>query len=331
MTWVYGADASFSRVTQPEFQVLKEQYGIRVFVQCLWTGGYANNDALRQVAEPNINDAAAVGLIPAGYSNSSPWYGSTKWWPPDVTLKETKKNAGAAWPGLTVVSNDVETRGLTERCIRETQEALESEGKRVPIYTARWFWHGVLGNPMWSWAGQRQLWNAYYDDDPDIDFMNAPYGPWTQDKVIGEQYKNTTYIGDDGYDFNVFNQDYFTIGGNDMVTDAQWNDLMGKVNFIYAVFNDLQAIPGNPPIAAAKRWMVWQTMMTDARQAALNVDRETDPICQQWPALKEDVEDIKAAVESGGGGGVNYAAIASASALATVDLLKTKKSKLIDE
>lgn len=207
--WVYGVDASFSRVTREDFRRLRDQFGVRVFVQCLWTGGYQNNAGVKAVAEPNLSDAAAEGIVPAGYANTSPFYGSIKWWSPEVSLAETKKNAGGAWSGLTVVSNDVEIRGVTERCIRETQALLKGEGKRVPYYTAQWFWSGVLGNPQWPWLLEDPLWNAYYDGDPDIDFRHAPYGPWAQGHVIGEQYKGTTDIGGDDFDLNFFDLDYF--------------------------------------------------------------------------------------------------------------------------
>lgn len=207
--WVYGYDASFSRITREDHRRMRDQYGGRVFVQCLWTGGFENNAGIRAVAEANLSDADAEGVVPAGYANTSPIYGSVKWWTPSVTLAETKKNAGGAWSGLTVVSNDVEIRGVTERCVRETQALLKGEGKRVPYYTAQWFWSGVLGNPQWPWLLEDPLWNAYYDKDPDIDFRQAPYGPWSQAHVIGEQYQGTTGIGGDDFDLNFFDLDYF--------------------------------------------------------------------------------------------------------------------------
>jgi len=210
-TWTYGADASFSRVTRPDFRNLRDNYGVRVFSQCLWPGGYEDLPGIRAVAEANLSDALAEGIVVSGYACTSPFYGPVRWWPPSTSLAEAKLTAGSMWPQLTVVANDVEIRGVVEQDIAETSSLLLAEGKRVPIYTAKWFWDGVLGNPTWPWLLAFPLWNAYYDGDPDIDFLHAPYGPWDQSHVIGEQYQGTTPIAGDDFDLDFFDLDYFTL------------------------------------------------------------------------------------------------------------------------
>lgn len=77
-------------------------------------------------------------------------------------------------------------------------EAVDAIFPEVGFYGARWFHVGHLGNPT-RWSA-RQLWNAWYDGDPDIDGL--PYGGWTRDQVAIEQYQGTTLVAGHSVDLN---------------------------------------------------------------------------------------------------------------------------------
>ena len=49
-----------------------------------------------------------------------------------------------------------------------------------------------------------RLWSAHYDWNPDIDFGDNPYGPWTLAEVIGEQYQGSTNVAGGTIDLNTF-------------------------------------------------------------------------------------------------------------------------------
>jgi hypothetical protein len=206
--WGLVLDASTSRVTREDFRRLKEM-GVRGYIQCLQTGGFSSSQtAVRAVAQSNLLDALAEGLAVGGYLNSQPWRA------PEVIHNDARAAAGSAWGALIFVANDVEIKdpqtGQVPSAdqIRRSTQLIKAEGKRTAYYTASWYWRGVLGNPTWPWLLEDPLWNAYYDGDPDIDFWRAPYGPWTQAHVIGEQYQGTTNLGGDLFDLNFFDLDY---------------------------------------------------------------------------------------------------------------------------
>lgn len=202
--WGLVVDASGSRVTRPVFRQLKSM-GCQGFIQCLQTGGFSSfQTGVDRVAQPNLSDALDEELLIGGYLNSQPWRD------PSVIHEDAISVAGPYWDLMQMVANDVEIHDPVpnETQIRGTQNLLESAGKRAPIYTAKWFWEGHLGNPKWSWLAGSKLWNAFYDGDPDVDFARFPYGPWTQASVVGEQYVGTTNIGGAQFDLNFFDLDY---------------------------------------------------------------------------------------------------------------------------
>lgn len=217
--WVKGVDLAFSRAKRPWWRA-RYQEGYRVCVQNLWTGGYGNNARIREVAEPNLADAQAEGFVIAGYGNANPWY------PPDLCVSEITLNAGPMWNALRIVAEDVEIPDVTEMHIRGLCNALESEGKLVPFYSAAWFWKDTIGNPTWPWLKTHKVWEAYYDGDPDIDFLNRRFGPWELADVVGEQYQGTTIIDGVDVDLNVFDLGYW--GGEDM--DQEARDLIAALS-----------------------------------------------------------------------------------------------------
>lgn len=84
-----------------------------------------------------------------------------------------------------------------------------SLNSRPILYSAAWWWKGHFGNPLIPVG--LPLWNAYYDNDPDFDFLKTPYGgPGV--RVVGEQYTNSTAVTAVGatmsFDFNAFDREW---------------------------------------------------------------------------------------------------------------------------
>jgi hypothetical protein len=204
MTPAFGLDASFSLVDWGA--VLNALHSRpRVFVQCLWTGGYANYQRLRQVAEANLRGARERGLVTAGYVNASPWYA------PAVCLAQAREAAGSEWDRLGRLAVDVEIEGVRLEDVRRLCE-LCREHRPTCIYTARWFWAGRFGNPQDGWLHDYPLWAAQYDGRADLADV-VRFGPagW---RVVGKQFQGTTTIAGAQFDLNVFDLDWW--GGDDM-------------------------------------------------------------------------------------------------------------------
>lgn len=148
----------------------------------------------------NLERANRVGFIIASYAVVYPGV------PSAATIETAKRMCGSFWSELSFVAIDCETDGITESQIFGMEEALRRENQRPILYTAHWFWHGRFGN---SQAFRHlPLWNAYYDQEPDIDFAKAPYGGWTLEDVVGEQYAGTTQLAGVTVDRNSFRADF---------------------------------------------------------------------------------------------------------------------------
>jgi len=258
--WVKGLDVSFS---QTSYQWWKDRAdeGYRVAGQCLWTGGYQNNAQLREVAELNLRCAREAGLLTIGYTNASPWFNT------GVSLSETLRNAGEEWQYLKAVAVDVEIDGLTLASIANMIAAVDDAvpaGVLVPIYSARWFWAGHLGDPH-DFA-DRLIWNAYYDSDLDVDFPSWPYGGFS--RVFGEQYQGTTEIDGVSVDLNVFDLDLLEVGN---MTDQDIADIKGSLTRIERI------LMGQDPLSGDQVYDLYGIALNEtkglARLAlALNVD-----------------------------------------------------------
>jgi len=183
-------DASMSRITRPVFAQFRDELGIKTFIQCLWTGGYAQNEDIRRVAAPNLADAFDEGYEIAGYTNVSPWYEVA------MSLFETKRNAGVMWDHLSLIPIDLELAGIQPQAVKETITRLD---KPTLIYTGLWWWNPWIATHDFDFSDQRG-WIAFYDNDPDRDVHQVE----RLGKIIGEQYKgSTTQFGVD-VDFSFF-------------------------------------------------------------------------------------------------------------------------------
>jgi hypothetical protein len=218
-TWVKGIDASFSRITRSKFRSFRES-GFRVFIQDAWTGSPANS--ARMPVRKNLEDARREGFVTGAYFNASKTYG-----------------ADAVDRGLELVGDearhvghfliDVELEGVTEAHIRGAVDRTRALGRRVAIYSASWFWAGRLGDPKWEWLKGVPIWNAYYDQDPDVDFARRPWGPWTAADVIAEQYAGTTRMFDAEVDLDTCRADWWGIDEGCPEHRAEWEARMGRL------------------------------------------------------------------------------------------------------
>jgi len=199
MTWVKGIDVSFSAVTR-EWCQRRLGEGYRVFVQCAWTGGYANHAGIKAVARANLAAALDAGMAPAVYVNANPWFGA------EESLGRAIEAVGQdLFDRLTVVAVDWEISTTTVSQVDALCSLVESRGKKAPVYTARWF-AGENTDPRLK---ARRAWLADYDGDPRIE-TTVLCGPWGIPDLIGKQYKGTTDIEGVKADLNTFDLEYFS-------------------------------------------------------------------------------------------------------------------------
>jgi hypothetical protein len=128
--------------------------------------------------------------------------------PGKISVEKAQAVVGNEWEHLSFIGIDVELE-TTPDIVLDACHAAVAMGVRPVVYTAKWAWDQFMaGNLSFSdfW-----LWNAFYDNDPDIDFARFPFGGWALDKVAGEQYTNTTTINGMGFDFNWFSDSFVTL------------------------------------------------------------------------------------------------------------------------
>lgn len=195
-----GLDISFSKPPAQWWHDRRsEGYGIAV--QDVWTGGFASNDGIKAVAETNLRNARLADFRVAAYANASP----PDWWPLVTQMHHIRANMGGEWDRVKDVVIDVEIPGITKARVMELADGLEAVGKIADVlYTGRWFWAGHMGNSKDIAWRRFRLWSAHYDWNPDIDFGDSPYGPWTLAEVIGEQYRGSTNVAGGTIDLNTF-------------------------------------------------------------------------------------------------------------------------------
>lgn len=70
----------------------------------------------------------------------------------------------------------------------------------VGVYSGAWYWRDPKYMNNTEYFKDFQLWNAWYDDDPDVDGL--PYGGWTKDSVAIEQFGGTQFVGGQSVDVN---------------------------------------------------------------------------------------------------------------------------------
>jgi hypothetical protein len=194
--WIPGVDGSYTRLT-PEAAADLRAAGELVWWQCLWTGAEQPETRV-----DNLRIAVAAGLIPLGYISVT---GSG-----DGIWHVQQGRAGVPddlWAALLLVPVDVELPNIPAETVRGAVNLLASPvygAKRRAIYTSYHAWVDLMGNP--TTFTDCLLVNALWDQDPDIDFAGLPYGGWTLDQLVGEQFNGGTEIAGVYVDLDMFNR-----------------------------------------------------------------------------------------------------------------------------
>jgi hypothetical protein len=172
-----GIDTSFDDVSLEEARRIREA-GFEVAWQCLWTGAQQPPPRVT-----NLRNYMNAGMIVMGYASL----------PQNATDGVRHMDAGRAgvpddiWAALVRVAVDVELTGIMQAAIRQAIDRLVAVGKSLKtIYTSWNVWVNYLGNP--TTFTDCDLINAWWDEDEDRDFDHHPYGGWTPEQVIAEQY-----------------------------------------------------------------------------------------------------------------------------------------------
>ena len=197
MAPVYAVDSSFDLLTREEAQRLKQDAGVELYIQCLWTGTVRPVHRLQ-----SLENARMEGLAVAGYASLT-WSGVGEY---------HMKEAMAGVPldlqqALNFVAVDVELPGITIAQIKQARVYLLNAGmQKVPVYTSYNAWTTLVGPRNSSELAQAGvlLWNAFWDGQPDVDFAGLPFGGWSEERVVGEQWSGGTNVEGQFVDRNTF-------------------------------------------------------------------------------------------------------------------------------
>lgn len=199
--WIPGVDGSYTRLTPQAAEDLRAA-GELVWWQCLWTGAEQPANRIE-----NLRIAVTAGLIPMGYISLAAGVGG-RW-----HLEHGRAGVpDDLWQALVLVVVDVELPAIAGMAVRDAVEALatpEYGAKRRAIYTSYHAWVDLMGNP--TTFTDCLLVNALWDQDPDIDFAGLPYGGWTLEQLVGEQFNGGTEIAGVYVDLDMFNRNLLEV------------------------------------------------------------------------------------------------------------------------
>jgi hypothetical protein len=189
---LYAIDTSYDDVTYDKARAVREA-GVELALQCLY-------DGVKQPAHrvTNLRNYANAGLLIAGYA-SLPTNASVGCTHMDVAHDGVPPDL---WAALVRCAVDVELDGITTYAVRQAVARLAQHGKTGLIYTNLNTWVHKLGDP--HDFTDCQLWNAWWDEDPDRDFDAHPYGGWRPNQVIAEQYSGGHQVAGVYADRDVF-------------------------------------------------------------------------------------------------------------------------------
>lgn len=178
---VKGLDISYDayKVT-PQWCRDRLEEGYTFLIVCLWAGVDSMPWAQRA-----LRYAREAGMETSAYFSINGSHDNVQYHVDKAYLA-----AGSEWEHLDRVWVGCEIVNIEERHIAQALNSVEAKGKSPGIYTAKWWWDGVFNNP--TTFKDYPLWNAHYDNNPDIDFGNYPYGGWTTPYM--KQYQGTTNL-----------------------------------------------------------------------------------------------------------------------------------------
>lgn len=197
-------DLSFSRIPDTGWVERRVADGVEMIIQDVWTGGYANNDRLREVAEPNLRMIRQGGATPAIYTNAAPWR------TPETWFWESVRNAGAELEHAQHVMVDLEIANGYEVIdpddVWRFLRMWEDTGRKILTYSGDWYvrlWKAILGLNSLDFG--KPYVHARYDGIPEL-LVNQPRHPLGP--LAGKQYGWTDIEGVT-VDLNVFDMDIF--------------------------------------------------------------------------------------------------------------------------
>ena len=123
------------------------------------------------------------------------------------------------WKHLKFVAVDVEVDGIAATEVLKALQEIERLGRTAVVYTSWNSWNTMIrprNSTLIATKGYR-LWNASWDNDPDIDFSRLPFGGWTRESVIGEQWSGGTIKCGQSVDQNTF-EEYVLLPNDFVVT-----------------------------------------------------------------------------------------------------------------
>ncbi len=178
--------------------------GVEMIVQDIWTGGYANNDRLREVAANNLRAIRHGRARPAVYSNASVWR------TPQLWFDESQRNAGSELQYAELVMVDLEIADGDKYIDPDAVWAFIDlwEPARFPAwtYSADWYaglWKLRLGDASRVNFNKPYV-HARYDGIPDL-VVNPPRHPLGP--LAGKQYAGSLEIEGVSVDLNVWDMD----------------------------------------------------------------------------------------------------------------------------
>lgn len=237
MIWIKGVDASFDTLTPKKAKALRED-GFEVYWQCLWTGGQRPGPAIENLQVARANGFTICGYISVAPHHTGSWH----------VLRGREGIPQDLWDDLVLVVVDVELEGIPNEMIREAVEALAipvpSFNKRRAIYTAYFAWVGQQGDPQDF--TDCLLCNALWDGNEDFDFPSLPYGGWTPEQVVCEQYTGGGDVWGLNADLDVWNEELLLQGDERMkYTDEKLDAAFTAVLTTLASALDLANEAGN--------------------------------------------------------------------------------------
>ena len=189
---LFAIDTSYDDVTPAKARAVRET-GVELAIQCLYDG---EKQPAHRVT--NLRNYMNAGLLIGAYA-SLPANASVGYTHMDIAQAGVPPDL---WQALVRCAVDVELDGITTYAIREALTRVGQFGKPRTIYTNLNTWRYKLGDP--HDFTDCELWNAWWDEDPDRDFDANPYGGWRPDQVIAEQYSGGHQVAGVYADRDVF-------------------------------------------------------------------------------------------------------------------------------
>lgn len=194
-----AVDTAGSPVTQAQAQELRAD-GTTLLVQALtWWPRCGAPTTQPSTRVETLRNADSAGLGIAGYVLLDPYSSGAQ-----AVDRARQGIPDDLWAKMKFVAIDFEIPGecwntgtvIPYGTITDALDELERLGKPKVLYTSYGEWTGHLlpSNP--PHPPDTYLWEASWDGNPDVDFNRHPFGGWTTDDIVMEQYDgNQKYAG----------------------------------------------------------------------------------------------------------------------------------------